>query len=347
MMPMQDVLRLARWEWFKLRRLRLPWVLLAVAVLVSQLGIWTNYVAYHNDAVHQVVNQGDSSISLSPDEWQGTAVTATCVGIARGRLPTGFDGLTEEQRNLAQEHLDAWRSEDCGNTVTLDELRRGFTLPNSITASVSGFSSLGPVAIGLLLIMVLTASLVGTEYGWGTLRTVLAGGIGRWTFLSAKLLLLLCVCAGVLIVIAAASIASSLAAALVPPDEAGVLLDSGTWYDVLIVSLKSVYGFLPFIALSVFATALTASRGMGISISVGYFIVESIVAPLLHFNDTLGDVADYLLIQGFRSWTAVPTGEPSSDTLQSFAAILGYTLFLFAGAFWIFKRRDISGAMGD
>ncbi len=347
MMPMQDVLRLTKWEWFKLRRLRLTWVLLAVAVLVSQLGIWTNYLAYHNDAVHEVVNQGDSSISLSPDEWQGMRVTASCVGIARGDLPTGLDQLTEEQRRLAQEHVDAWRSEDCENTVTLIEIRRGFTLPNSITASISGFSSLGPVAIGLLLIMVLTASLVGTEYASGTLRTVLAGGIGRWTFLSAKILLLLLLCAGVLIVIAAASVASSLTAALITSDEAGGLADAGNWSDVVVISFKSVCGFLPFIALSAFATVLTSSRGVGVSLSVGYFIVESIIAPLLNLNDTLADVADYLLIQGFRAWTAVPVGEGSSETIEAFVAILAYTVVLVAATSWIFKRRDIGGAVGD
>ena len=347
MMVMQDVLRLTKWEWFKLRRLRMPWVLLAIAVLVSQLGIWTSYLAYHNESVHQVVNQGDSSISLSPDEWRGTAVTATCVGLARGHMPTGLDQLAEEQREMALEHLGTWRSEDCANTVTLDALRRGFTFPNSITASISGFSSSGPIAIGLLLIMILTASLVGSEYGWGTLRTVLAGGIGRWTFLSAKLLLLLWLCAGVLIVIAVASVASSLTAAWTSPDAAGELVDAGKWWDVAIISFKSLYGFLPFIALSGFATVLTSSRGIGISIAVGYFIVESILAPLLHLNDTLADVADYLLIQGFRAWTAVPVAEGSSDTLESFVAILAYTVALVAATSWMFRRRDVAGAMGD
>ncbi len=342
-----QVLRLTKWEWFKLRRLRMPWILLAIAVLVSQVGIWVNYLAYHDVTVHQVVNQGNSSIGLSPDEWQGVRVTATCVDIARGHTPTGLDQLTEEQQRMALEHLDAWHSEDCENTVTLNELRRGFTLPNSMTTSISDFSSLGPVAIGLLLIMILTASLVGTEYGWGTLRTVLAGGIHRWTFLAAKLLLLLWLCTGALIVIVAASVASSLATAVIPPNEAGELVDAGRWSDVVIVFFKSVYGFLPFIALSVLATVLTRSRGAGIAISIGYFIIETAVAPVLNLHDTLAKVADYPLIQNFRSWTAVPVVEDSSYALQAFVVILTYTVVLVVATSWVFRRRDIGGAVGD
>lgn len=346
MMLMQDVLRLTRWEWFKLRRLRMPWVLLAIAVLISQLGIWTNYLAYHNDTVQEVVTGTIASYSVSWEEdGREISVTMTCADAVKGRAPTGLDQLPEERQQVFLENVDEWlASGTCDSFQTVDELRRGFTLPNSITTSISGFSALGPVGIGLLLIMVLTASLVGGEYGWGTLRTVLAGGIGRWRFLSAKLLLLMWLCASVLIIIAAVSIASSLATALIPPGEAGGLVDAGKWSDVVIISFKSVYGFLPFIALSVFATVLTSSRGLGIAISVGYFIVESIVAPLLQLNDTLANVADYLLIQGFRAWTAVPVGEGSSD---AFVAMLAYTVVLVAATSWIFKRRDISGAMGD
>ena len=32
------VLRLTRWEWFKLRKRWMPWILLAIAVALTQLG---------------------------------------------------------------------------------------------------------------------------------------------------------------------------------------------------------------------------------------------------------------------------------------------------------------------
>ena len=38
-----EVLRLTRWEWFKLRRRWMPWVLLAIAAAFAQLGLWGGY----------------------------------------------------------------------------------------------------------------------------------------------------------------------------------------------------------------------------------------------------------------------------------------------------------------
>ena len=48
--------------------------------------------------------------------------------------------------------------------------------------------------------MILAASLTGTEYGWGTVRTVLTRGAGRWQLLASKLLLVALLGVGGLIV---------------------------------------------------------------------------------------------------------------------------------------------------
>ena len=45
--------------------------------------------------------------------------------------------------------------------------------------------------VGAVLIMILAASVIGAEYGWGTLRTTLTGGPGRWQLLASKLLTLI------------------------------------------------------------------------------------------------------------------------------------------------------------
>ena len=345
---MPQMLRLTRWEWFKVRRLRMPWILLAVAVLISQLGIWVNYVAYHNETVQEIVGGGTASYSVSWDQDGGASIEMTCADVANDRTPAGLGQLTEEQRSAFLDGVDAWRAGGpCDNFPSLPELRRGFTVPHSITASMSGFASLGPVAIGPLLVMILAASLVGTEYGWGTLRTVLSGGAARWKFLSAKLLLLALLCACVLTVISLVSVASSLAAELIPPSETGALPDAGRWSEVVVMFFKTGSGLLPLAALSVLATVLTASRSVGIALSVGYTMVELLVAPLLHLNDTLADVADYLLIESFRSWTAMPDVGGSSDALEGLIPVVAYTVLLVAASLWVFRSRDIGGAMGD
>lgn len=246
---MQQTLRLTKWEWYKLRRLRLPWILLAVALLVSQLVIWVNYAAYHNDNLQAALSGNFASYSVSLEEdTSNISLEMTCADLVNNRLPPGLSQLAPELRDRFLEGMEEWRASGaCDNFQAVEELRKNFTLPNGITASVAGFSSLGPIAIGPLLIMILAVSLVASEYGWGTLRTVLSGGISRWRFLSAKVLLLLWLSCGALALISLAAIVSSLAASFASPVNSDELTGSGTWSDVVIVLFKALYGLLPFI----------------------------------------------------------------------------------------------------
>ena len=60
-----------------------------------------------------------------------------------------------------------------------------FTLPSILTVD--------PISLHFLVIpiMILAASVVGVEYGLGTLRTTLTRGVGRWQLLGAKLIMLM------------------------------------------------------------------------------------------------------------------------------------------------------------
>ncbi len=351
-MLIAQVLRLTKWEWFKLQRRWMPWILLAIAVLIAQLGIWASYVAYHNETVQEVFAGGTSLSRTWAEDDEVMSVRITCSDIVNDRTPEGLDQLTEEQRQEFLEDVERWRAEgNCDNFQAVDEFRKGFTLPDSITGAIGGFASVGP-----LLIMVLAASVIGSEYGWGTLRNVLTRGTGRWQLLSAKLLLLLRLCSDVLIIIALFAVVSSFIAAVIPPNETGELADPGEWLDIVVEYLKIVYSLLPFIALSVFLTVLTSSTAVGIAVSIGYYLVEAILSPILNLNDTLSNVTDYLLVASVNTWNATAlvevevasvSGEQSSDALQAFLVILVYTAVLLAASFYIFMRRDIAGARGD
>ena len=352
-MLITHILRLTKWEWYKLQRRWMPWILLAIAVLLAHVGFWASYAAYHNDTVQEVFGGGGSSFSTSFEEdGQTISVEVSCTDIVNDRMPPELDQLNEQQRQLVLDDVDAWVEEGvCDNLQAVDEFRKGFTLPDSITGAIGGFSSVGP-----LLIMVLAASVMGSEYGWGTLRNVLTRGTGRWQLLSAKLLLLLRLCSDVLIILALFAVVSSFIAAVIPPDEAGGLADSGEWLDIVVEYLKIVYSLVPFIALSVFLTVLTSSTAVGIAVSIGYYLVEAILSPILNLNDTLSNMTDYLLVASVNTWNAAPlvevevnsvSGKQSSDALQAFLVILVYTAVLLGVSFWLFMRRDIAGARGD
>ena len=136
-----------------------------------------------------------------------------------------------------------------------------FAFPTSLTNGLIVAHGFGGI-----LLMILAASLIGSEYGWGTLRTVLTKGTGRWSLLTAKLLLLAGLSVGVLIV-ATASVAVSSAIALATLDASWVS-SSADWSGLGIGFGKAIYGMLPYVALAVFAAVVTSSSGAAISISL-------------------------------------------------------------------------------
>ena len=46
-----QVVRLARWEWFKLRKRWIPWILLAIVVVVAQSFLWSSYISYETTEI--------------------------------------------------------------------------------------------------------------------------------------------------------------------------------------------------------------------------------------------------------------------------------------------------------
>lgn len=305
-----DLLRLTRWEWFKLRRRWMPWVLVVIAVLISQLGLWVGYAIHHSQDLRQFFDpQSSSSTKLTTEE------------------------------------------EETGDP--LEDSRASFFMPDSITGAING-----AFGIGGILVMILAASAAGAEYGWGTLRSVLTRGAGRWQVLASKLLLVLLMTAAGLLVVAVVAAAASLLAAVIPPDETGGLFDSGEWPEIASFFGKVVYGLAPYIVLGTFLAILTQSSAVSMAVGLGYYVVELIVAPILRLNEALAVVADYLLGQIVGTWTARGSVSVSvavdgtvaerapPEPLEAFFVILAYIVVLAAAAFWVFQRRDVAGARG-
>ena len=112
-MLIAHVLRLTKWEWFKLRRRWMPWILLAIAVLLSQVGIWANYAAYHNDTVQELSPMSSEEVApLLVSALRKTdrprSVDISCKDVANDRIPAEFDQLTEEQRESFLKDIKEW-----------------------------------------------------------------------------------------------------------------------------------------------------------------------------------------------------------------------------------------------
>ena len=221
-----------------------------------------------------------------------------------------------------------------------------FTLPSIITVDATSLPLL------VIPIMILAASVVGVEYGLGTLRTTLTRGVGRWQLLGAKLIMLMVAgIAGFIVLSAFFAIASGVIAGIaviIPPAEGEALIgtEPQAWLDTAIGAGKVVYALAPYVALAVFLAVVTQSTAQGISISMGYYVLELIAAPILGgIAEWLGNALEVALLgPNAQEWMSEAN---TTDTLRAFFVILAYTAVFVAAALWIFQRRDVAGAKGE
>ncbi len=329
------VASLTRWEWFKLRRRWMPWVLLFILIAFTQVFIWGGFFSYKN-----MEAQGPS-ITVSQN---GRSATLLCSDVLGGNVPSGTSTQT----------LDDWRGQcqlaEIQQQIRLAAMRAEFTLPGSISGALGIAES-----FGLILISVLTASNIGTDYGWGTLRSVLVRGTGRWQYLAGKLLLLMLLGGGALVVIAIIALATSaLAGALLPASSLPVPHQG--WSDAAITFGKAWYALVPFVALAAFMTVFTGSSAAGMAITLSYYFGEQIiVAILLTLFDWFKTVADYLLGRNTTGWMGGAAGGAFGgggslgaypSEWHAFGVLLVYILVLAGFAFWRFRKRDVTGATG-
>ena len=79
---------LVRWEWFKTQRRRMPWILLLVPLLFTQLVFWSTYSSYR--APIHAPGGAMGYFVTSPIDGGGitqTSVELTCSDVLAGRVP--------------------------------------------------------------------------------------------------------------------------------------------------------------------------------------------------------------------------------------------------------------------
>ena len=331
--------RLLGWEWFKVRRRVMPWILLAILLLFSQLALWGPFFAHRN-----LAREVGPEVPLP----QGT-LTVDCRALLAGEsvdLPPGLPPAAVER---VHEACEQWT---VVHEARLERLRAHFVLPSSLLHVLTVAQS-----VGLFLIAIFAASTVGTEYDWGTLRAVLLAGSGRRPLLAAKMLLLALLAAAALVVALALTVpASALAGSLAGPGE---IAASVGWGEALLYLGRMWLALLPYLALAAAVSVATTSAAAGIGITLAYHFAEAIVvAIMITLFDWFQTVADYLLGRSVTAW--VLAGQPEGmrlatvmlgpgeypGGLHALAVMLGYGALFCCLALWLFKRQDIKGAGG-
>jgi len=335
---------LVRWEWFKLQRRRMLWVLLVFALLFGQIAVWGSFFSYQSLAA----TGGEVTVpaSVLPQEAQrGLPRRVACNDLLSGdaaRQPT----------DLAPQILEGLRTTCEEQAARLPErlssAYQGSTPPGSVP---TGIEVLQP--LGLILIAILTASAIGIDYGTGTLRSALSQGTGRWPYLAAKLATLAGLAAlGLLIATASIIGASLIAAGLAGSAPSAVAVSPTTWTDAGMAVWKAWVSFLPYIALTACVTVLARSTAAGMAIGLGYYFGEQIIAGLLTgFFSWFADVAAYLPVHNISAWTGAggsfsPAARDATDPTRALVVLAVYTALFLGFTFWLFERRDVHGATG-
>lgn len=220
-----------------------------------------------------------------------------------------------------------------------------FTWPTGITRSfeIGGF-------LGQIVLVVLAASLVGSEYGWGTVRVMVGTGASRVKLLLAKLLALSL--ATIVFLLAAAAVGSL--ASLINTVVGGHTVTLGTvngawWGDLALMILRSFFVLWVMAVLAFSIASLTRSVAAGIAVGIGWPFLERILAALLGLLGNIGDEINKWLIStntnalvqrnGFGTRSV---GSNVPGAWHAFAVLIVYSAVLLVVAFVAFHRRDIA-----
>ena len=357
-------LNLAKWEWFKLRGRRIIWVLLGVLTVFSAVMVVIRYADYEfqkgRDVVDEVIFLPTAPVI---DNFE---VELNCTEFLDG-VPIAEVPPPYTLEDIDYPGTDRKCRQEFGEIRTrLDKLVAGFTMPGSVEKALR-WSGL----ISIPLLAFLTVLVVGSEYGWGTLRSALMKGPGRWRFLSVKLALVaLAMLVAWLIALLAIIISSLVTTALASGISHGEL--DGAAYWLIARDLGRVwFAGLPYIALAALLSVLFSRFAGGTlaatGVSIGYFFFELFsIGRLIKLFDGVaafrwfGSVAEYDLGWNTAGWLFGRGGEPISGfalagaigtadypgDVHGFFVQLAYVIVLGGLALWLFKRRDVTGPSG-
>jgi len=197
-----------------------------------------------------------------------------------------------------------------------------------------------------IVAVILAASVVGTEFGWGTIRALLPRAKSRISLLRAKLVAL--VIFDILIVLGGFVAAFAMSSIVSNVEGLNTDLGSGFWGDALSAIAINIFVLLPYTALAFFVATLTRSNAAGIAIGLAILLAEgiivSIVGALSDSFDWVGDVLFTNNMSAVLNENNLDGGGPSDlpGAGQAAVVLTVWIVVLVGAALTIFQRRDVT-----
>jgi len=198
--------------------------------------------------------------------------------------------------------------------------------------------------VGFILIVVMSAGLIGNEYGWNTIRPLIARSPGRGALLTAKwITVAICTVALFLFGLVVAIVFSAVTSAIAGNFEgvSGSLL--GDWavsFGRLVISNA------PYAALAFTLALVARSNAAGISVGLGLAFVEPLIWALLGLlSDRFDSVAEFGIAFGSDELANMNGQNELVSTGEAWRAVIlmaVYTAIFVVISYAVFRRRDVT-----
>jgi len=205
-----------------------------------------------------------------------------------------------------------------------------------------------PMVFQLVMVMsvVLAASSIATEYGWGTIRTLLSRTGSRPAFLTAKLIGVAAFTLLALILAVTTVYAASYAVSLWR--DLGTSAGEDAASRFLLGPVRVLVATLPYISLSFLAGLWTRTTAAGFGAVVIVFYLDVLLGPLFEAGEVLSWVPEDLLIwqnvSGLLDASELQNTASTPDAWPAAAVLLVYTAVFLGLAHWRFLTRDVLGS---
>ncbi len=226
-------------------------------------------------------------------------------------------------------------------------------LPNSLTVSVSVINY-----VGLIILIILAATIVGGEYSVGTIRLLLTRGPTRTQYFLAKISAILISIIAVLLMLAIVGIITGALLNLITGIAISTSFLTGTWIlHAVLFLLVATLGLFVYTMLALCLCTLGRATAAGLAGALVWWFLEGVIGGILTLIGTLnkGTLADIMkaipdyfignnitaLLDNQSQYLAGSQGSAISN-VHALLVLAAYLIVFIGGAWWVHHRRDVT-----
>jgi len=226
-------------------------------------------------------------------------------------------------------------------------------LPVAIPFALSMLAGLGTV-----LAVILMASSMGSEYNWRTIRTTVTASESRFKLLGAKLIsAVILILAGMVVGVVTGFVMSLITTAIGGNDFNFSFATGSYLWDQFVQFWRTFFVMIPYIFLGFMLSIAGRSAMPGIALGIAVLFFEPIITGLMVLaGGWVADIPNFLLAANVNAITALADlpagfgggfGFGQTDNLPSVTnaiiVLSTYSLAFVAYAFYLFRKRDVTG----